>query len=221
MQIIFPGEQIKLDNRNIGPGLIQLNDLIISAKAGSVGEVKQTLYIDNSQKRYIPFVGEAVIGIITVKTADFYRVDIGGPFPAVLDCCAFEGASKRNRPTLTVGALVYGRITLANRDMEPEMECMAASGKAEGFGELLDGFMTSVSLLSCRRLLNADHPILSNFAQICSFEMVVGLNGRIWVLGDSVKATVAISRTLTKTDGATSKKLLDVIRKEMEIFAVK
>ena len=45
-----------------------------------------------------------------------------------------------------VGTVVYARVSLANRDMEPELECFAAeSHKAEGFGELKDGGM----LVSC------------------------------------------------------------------------
>jgi exosome complex component RRP40 len=43
-----------------------------------------------------------VIGIITHRHADGYRVDIGSAHSASLDALAFEGASKRNRPNLKV-----------------------------------------------------------------------------------------------------------------------
>lgn len=49
--------------------------------------------------------------------------------------------------TTKVGCLVYARVSLANRDMEPEIECFdPATGKAEGFGELKSGLMVSCSL---------------------------------------------------------------------------
>ena len=84
-----------------------------------------------------------------------YRVDIGGPHPAALPVLAFEGATKRNKPNLEVGALVYARVSLANKDMEPEIECInPSSGKADGFGELNDGFMIKCSLGMCRRFVN-------------------------------------------------------------------
>lgn len=47
---------------------------------------------------------------------------------------------------------MYARVTIANRDMEPEMECVdPATGKAEGFGELKGGLMVECSLQFCRQ----------------------------------------------------------------------
>ena len=43
-----------------------------------------------------------MIGIITNRGVDGFRVDIGGAHTAALDALAFEGASKRNRPNLKV-----------------------------------------------------------------------------------------------------------------------
>jgi len=49
---------------------------------------------------------------------------------------------------------VYARISLANKHIDPELECYDAdSGKAEGFGELRGGFLFGVSLGMARRLL--------------------------------------------------------------------
>ena len=36
---------------------------------------------------------------------------------------------RRNRPNLAIGDLVYARVTVASRDMEPELACTDASGK--------------------------------------------------------------------------------------------
>ena len=51
-----------------------------------------------------------------------------------------------------VGSLVYARVSLAHRDMDPELECFdAQTRKAEGFGELKGGFLVRCSLLMCRQ----------------------------------------------------------------------
>lgn len=90
-------------------------------------------------------------------------MDIGSAHSASLDALAFEGATKRNKPTLKarsrysqgtlanvvpqVGSLVYARVSLANRDMEPEVECIdPTTHKADGFGELKSGFIVKCSL---------------------------------------------------------------------------
>lgn len=47
---------------------------------------------------------------------------------------------------------MYARVSLANRDMEPEVECLdPATGKSEGFGELKGGLVLDCSLQLCRK----------------------------------------------------------------------
>jgi len=87
-----------------------------------------------------------VIGLVLSSPGEFYKVDIGGPHIATMSRNAFEGVTKKSRPNLLPGTLVYARVSLANKDMEPDLECMAASGKGEGFGELKGGFMFTTSL---------------------------------------------------------------------------
>ncbi len=108
-----------------------------------------------------------MVGVITQKIGEGYRVDIGGAHMASLDGLAFEGATRRNKPNLKVyftscllnvscipsqvGCLVYARVSLAHKDMEPELECFdAQTRKSEGFGELKGGFVVRCSLKMCR-----------------------------------------------------------------------
>lgn len=52
--------------------------------------------------QYVPAKGETVIGIVTSKSGDVFKVDIGGSEQASLSYLAFEGATKRNRPNVQV-----------------------------------------------------------------------------------------------------------------------
>lgn len=93
-----------------------------------------------------------MLGTITARQAESYRVDIGSASPATLDFLAFEGASKRNRPSLRVGSLVYARVSVAQRHLDPELQCFDAStGKGAGFGELKGGMVIKVGLRTARR----------------------------------------------------------------------
>lgn len=87
-----------------------------------------------------------VIGVVTERHGESFKVDIGGAHAATLPMLAFEGATKKNRPDLKVGSLVYARVILANKDMEPELACYSARNKAEGYGLLDDGYMFKTSL---------------------------------------------------------------------------
>ena len=74
------------------------------------------------------------MGVIVEKNSLSYAVDINGTLSASLDCCAFDGATKRNKPNLNVGTLVYARVSVANKEMPPELSCVIPHGpKKVGF----------------------------------------------------------------------------------------
>lgn len=52
--------------------------------------------------QYVPVKGDTVIGIVTLKSGDVFKVDFGGSELASLSYLAFEGATKRNRPNVQV-----------------------------------------------------------------------------------------------------------------------
>lgn len=49
-----------------------------------------------------------MIGIVTAKSGDTFKVDVGGSEPASLSYLAFEGATKRNRPNVQVKMATFG-----------------------------------------------------------------------------------------------------------------
>lgn len=156
--IVLPGESVnaKHPNLKLGPGLLQLpGGPLISTKAGTLrhNSNRSKWYVESNSRRYVPAAQEAVIGVVVGKNgAEGFRVDIGGPHNANLDALAFEGATKRNRPNLKVGSLLYARVSLSHKDMEPELECFdAQTRKSEGYGELKGGFVISCSLKTCRQ----------------------------------------------------------------------
>ena len=100
--ILLPGDEIDGQGiQTIGPGLV-FDDCIRSVKAGLVINENGKAYLDNRQKRYFPSQGDCVIGIVTARIKDGYRVDIGCWTNVNLDALSFENATKRNRPNLEV-----------------------------------------------------------------------------------------------------------------------
>ncbi|KAJ1968035.1 exosome non-catalytic core subunit rrp40 [Dimargaris xerosporica] len=187
----------------LGPGLLQTDDAIRATQPGLLltNPSNNTWWVNGSTKRYVPALGEPVIGIVVSRTAEHYRVDIGSANAALLPVLAFEGATKRNRPNLTVGTPVYARITLANRDMEPEIECVnSSSGKADGFGELTGGLITHCSLQQCQRLLDPDNIVLNAIGAKIPLDVAIGLNGRVWVNNEKHKNVILVVNAITSSE---------------------
>ena len=113
---------------------------------------------------------------------------------------SFEGATRRNRPNIKSGDVVYARVVAASRDLEPQLSCVDAAGRAAGFGHLKEGMLVSVSSAYARQLLAgppAQAPVLGALGSSLAFELAVGVNGRVWVAASSVRATVLVANAIT------------------------
>uniref|UniRef100_A0A8C9ZSG8 Exosome complex component RRP40 N-terminal domain-containing protein n=1 Tax=Sander lucioperca TaxID=283035 RepID=A0A8C9ZSG8_SANLU len=126
-------ERVKPEKVVCGPGLRRSGDRLLVCKSGVLRHKQPNMFwMDSQQRRYVPAKGETVIGIVTVKSGDVFKVDFGGSEQASLSYLAFEGATKRNRPNVQVGDLVFSQFVVANRDMEPELVCVDSSERANG-----------------------------------------------------------------------------------------
>lgn len=113
----------------------------------------------------------------------------------MLPALAFESATKRNRPKLDVGDIVYCRITWARPGMEPEAACTDANGKSEGMGPLVEGYCFDTTTAHCQKLWGKP-PELKHIEQTQVGEVAIGLNGRVWVKSASMGHTTAIVQML-------------------------
>jgi exosome complex component RRP40 len=157
----------------------------------------------------MPAVGDLVVCTVQRSGPDYYHVSITDyTSNAILPQLAFEMASKKNRPQLSHGSLVYARVCLANRHMDPELECVSpTTGKAEGLGPLVGGMVYDISLGMARRLLlrkaieEGKVVVLEELGSAgVAFETAVGRNGKLWVSSESVKAVLIVGRAVKETD---------------------
>lgn len=127
----------------------------------------------------MPTANDLVIGTITARLADAYKVDLGSSSQATLPFTGFEGVTKKSRPNLAIGDTVYARVSVANKDLEPELVCLDAENRPEGFGELKDGMLFHCPSALARRLQRADDRVLETLGKHFAFEIVIGANGRL------------------------------------------
>lgn len=210
MSVVLPGELIQSQHKTLklGPGLQQSVDqqgrtTFVVTRAGTLEQNAKgnKFWVEGNSRRYVPAVQEPVVGIVCARQGEGWRLDIGSAHQASLDGLAFEGASRRNRPNLKVNSLVYARVSLAHKDMEPELECFdAQTRKAEGFGELKGGFLVRCSLKMSRNLLDPNYFLLPLLGSRFPLDAAVGMNGRVWISAKEVKQTIAATRCIEAAD---------------------
>lgn len=181
----------------IGPGLRKEVDRVYITKAGVLKKRNPgTYWVDSYQKRYVPSRGENVIGVVVQKSGDIFRVDVGGSLTAALSYLSFEGATKKNRPEVEIGDVIYAKMLVASKDMEPELVCVDSHGKKGRLGVLTDGFVFKCSLNLIRKILNPNCPLLPSLKNEWPFELAAGMNGRIWIKARTMRETIAVGNAI-------------------------
>eukprot|EP00282_Hemiselmis_andersenii_P033785 CAMPEP_0169466370 /NCGR_PEP_ID=MMETSP1042-20121227/21731_1 /TAXON_ID=464988 /ORGANISM="Hemiselmis andersenii, Strain CCMP1180" /LENGTH=237 /DNA_ID=CAMNT_0009579417 /DNA_START=15 /DNA_END=728 /DNA_ORIENTATION=+ len=226
----MPGDRIKdvsLLSANglvqIGTGLTQSGDEIVAVQPGvihwmtKVPGVGTRAWVDCNQKRYAPCLEDMVLGIVTDKHADDYKIDIRSSCGAILPALSFEGATKRSRPRLNIGATVYARVCQAIRDCEPELTCVCLTSKKGWmtgqaiFGELEGGHMFDVGIGYSRSLLDPNCPVINLLGKHIPFEVAVGVNGRVWVKSASIKDTILIVNAVKNAEHLQSSQVAEMV----------
>ncbi|CAK9438791.1 uncharacterized protein LODBEIA_P30150 [Lodderomyces beijingensis] len=196
--IILPGDSLPSDSNvtstKIGPGIYKYprTQTLIPSAAGILQSPNPDLiYIESNTKRYVPRAHDYVVGTIVGSIGEYYKVQLQSFSPPVmLPFLGFANATKKNRPNLKVGQVVYARV-VSSDEVECEVVCYDAGNArdAGGFGVLDEsGLVVDVELNFARELLyNASSEVLALLSRKVQFEVAVGINGRVWIkCGDGV-----------------------------------
>jgi exosome complex component RRP40 len=214
--VVVPGDVIQVPHKNdegkfiLGPGLRHhVNQILVTTSGILRKKTSDVYWVDSHQKRYVPAKGETVIGVVVNKSGDVFKVDIGSSEQASLSCLAFEGATKKNRPDIKIGDVVFAKLLEASRDMEPELVCVNSFGKGGKLGLLQeDGFMFTCSLSLIRKVLNPKCTLLKMLGSEIPYDVAVGMNGKIWLKTKSVKVTLGIVNAILAAEHLTNEEII-------------
>lgn len=95
---------------------------------------------------------------------------------------------------------MYARVSVASRDVEPEIVCTNAKGKAEGFGPLEGGYVFKCSTGLARECLDENCAVLNALGEQVPYEVAVGVNGRIWVRAATTAQTVLVANAIQNSE---------------------
>jgi exosome complex RNA-binding protein Rrp4 len=151
---------------------------------------------------YSPRVDDFVIGTITYKSSEFYKVDIGTYTHAVLNSKDFEGATKKVKPNLNIGDTLFARIDKVNKFDNPLLSCISEGGDKNWtsgesfFGVIKDGMVYNFPRIYTWEFIAEDNYALSRLRDFVGFEICVGYNGRMYINSDCLDNIDKIYRIL-------------------------
>ncbi|XP_071446872.1 exosome complex component RRP40 [Hetaerina americana] len=220
--IVMPGDivdeisRVKTETKCIlGPGLRRYSENVIVCKSGIMRKKNpNTFWVDSHQRRYIPVRGESVVGVIVNKSVEIFKVDIGASEFASLAYTSFEGATKKNRPDVKLGDVIFAKLKVASMDMEPELECVDSRGKQAGMGVVADdGFLFSCSINVVRKILSPKCPLLKTLGREVPHEIAIGMNGKVWLKARSPRETIALMNAILAVEYISNEETIEMCAK--------
>ncbi len=112
-----------------------------------------------------------------------------------------------------IGNVIYGRLLVANRDMEPELVCMDSAGRSGGLGVITGGNIFQCSLGLVQKVLSPQSTLMKHLGQIMPVEMAAGMNGRVWIRCKTIVATIAAMNAITNSEFMTEAEIRLMVHK--------
>jgi exosome complex component RRP40 len=122
-------------------------------------------------------------------------VDIGYNELASLSLYDFEGSTKRTKPNVDRGDVIYGRLKI-DGECQPQIICMNEDGKADGMGVLQEnGYIFDIPIDTANDLIDRDN-LLAELGNEIPYEIAIGANGRVWVKAATTRTMIALRKVL-------------------------
>jgi exosome complex component RRP40 len=208
-EFVLPGDTIALSSLpspldstyaiTLGPGLHYDKDTgaFTSHACGHIREPSSlNYYVDGHRPTASTLsTGDLVLGIVVRRQLETLLVDIGYNELASLSLYDFEGSTKRTKPNVDRGDVIYGRLQI-DGECQPQITCINDDGKADGMGILNEnGYLFDIPIDTANDLIDQDN-LLKELGNEIPYEIAIGANGRIWVKATTTRTMIALRKVL-------------------------
>lgn len=148
---------------------------------------------------YKPKENDYVIGIVVVRTPDFFLVDINSPELAILPMTAFDNGRTPSRQAMNRLSIVYAWVVCADPWIQTELSCQTwgHATKKSNFGLLEYGNVLRCSVELCKKLQHSQ--LIGHFNRIVKdFHIRITKNGFVWYTTETMNSMVAVRNVIYK-----------------------
>jgi len=211
-QLVAPGDIIAEGDYVTGENTYKENGKVYAQKLGLVEFNNKVVYVVALKGRYIPKVGDQVIGMITDVGLNGWAVDINAPYHANLSVSDLLGKSfgpkvEALTNILKVGDMVIAKVVAFDRTHDPTLSLRGPPP----LGQVGKGVVIDLTPSKVPRLIGKKGSMISMLKQESGCDIVVGQNGKILIRGDKpqmvelvIKAVGMIERE-SHTSGLTDR----------------
>ncbi|MFC1648887.1 exosome complex RNA-binding protein Rrp4 [Nanoarchaeota archaeon] len=190
-QVVVPGEVIAIGMDYLpGDGTYRFEDKVLANKLGLLmidGKVLKTLPLAG---RYLPKVGDVVIGRVMDILMSGWRIDIDGPYTAVLGLKEASTKYIEKGEDLTKYFGIDDYLSCGITQVTT-MKLVDVTCRGTGLQKLRGGRIVKVNSTKVPRIIGKKGSMVSMIKNYTGCMIVVGQNGLIWVKGEPQSEIVA------------------------------
>ncbi len=187
-KIVLPGDLVGKNPKKAGSGTYVENGKVYAGIYGLLDE--KALRVIPLKGRYIPEVGNLVIGIIEEAQTNGWSVDIDSPYEAFLPVSEYPGtipSGKDPKDVMKTGDVISAKVVNIDPLMRVYLSMKDRNARKLNRGRLVEIIHTRVP-----RVIGRKGSMVTLLKKELGISIIVGQNGRIWIFGDEEKANIAI-----------------------------
>ena len=202
-----PGDIIAEGDYTVGSNVYRRDNKIVSQVIGLVTIRDKQINVVSLKGKYLPRVGDLVIGKVIDVSLNSWTVDILSPYPGILKPTSsidrrFDPVKDQTRKIFDVGDVLVAKIFSYDRTRDPVLTMRSdnRSGSSPYLGKLTGGRIVDVSPSKIPRLIGRRGSMISLIKQYTNCKMIVGQNGRVWYKGNNFHDEYLVLQAIEKID---------------------
>ncbi|HME51217.1 MAG TPA: exosome complex protein Rrp4 [Candidatus Lokiarchaeia archaeon] len=222
-EIVVPGQVLGQKSKDLlsGYGTVTAPSGIISLYVGFLQQRGKYLNVIPFKGRYIPHVGDKVIGKIFDKNVVLWKIDINSPYISILRPSdagdsdrgnrrperggrgggqevrrRFDrGGKKEDTSAMNVGDIIIAKVLRFDRTTEPALTTVGPD-----LGLIRGGFLIDITVPKIPRLIGKSGSMIKLLNSLTTCKIFVAQNGVVWVKGRKPEDERIIIKAIRKIE---------------------
>lgn len=212
-EVVVPGEFLDMGRLKPGNGTYVVDGKIYASTLGIKSVRSNYVNVIPLGGRYIPQVGDTVIGKVVDLGPSNWLIDINSPYPAPLHV---NEVPWRVEFGDTAKYLNVGDVLLAKVLMVDETKRVQVTMKEPGLRKLQGGQVIDITHSKVPRVIGKGGSMIQIIKGITNCRIFVGQNGRIWLDGEVENIVFAIRAIKMIEEEAQTFRLTERVKEYLE-----
>jgi len=187
-KIVLPGDLLSTNPRLAGYGTYVEGDKVYARILGLFEQTDNSIRVIPLKGKYIPSLGDTIIGIVREVVANGWNVDINSPYQAFLPVSENPEAKpgKKLNDVLEIGDAIIAKVMSIDPRMRVTISMKDKLCRAIRFGRIV-----AINPARVPRVIGKKGSMIKLIKSELDVQIVVGQNGLIWLNGDRKKVSIA------------------------------